>query len=985
MKTKLLTGLIAMTCLVSAVSICHAAPTISEAVENNFSAQAIQGYCQAQVYTVPVLKEGETAQGRSETNDRYASLMNETAGPVVTYARVDNFFADCETFHVEVDIMNLKDTRNKLSLEIVDQNNKVVAQSTDAFYYYERLVYTMELLSTVNEESSYSLQFSYDGKYEITYNLESVVVAPVFGAAIKNIEVVDRENNAFKLYLANASVGETYTLFYDEDDVSRTATVQSGKVLSVEFGTQTEFNIFNRIYLCEEGATSKWDYISRVTLYDFSVNQDEEENGDISNDGLNCTDIIEASSTNMWFNLYQKGFNYLEYDASDLDNIDAYMYDVTAGEKVGTLSSKEFRENYGEIEGNIAINKDLNETHKYVIVCDDGYSLRVSHEITVTSEKILEGVYVSDLNDNSYGTTLPSGITKFYAFVGQMNLTSTEYKKIETGLYDMSGNLIKAGKYNTSTGRFIFTLTSKLAAGTYTIKATFEDVTCETRIEVIGEGNGACWQVAHDAYMYDGKVYVFAGMENTTYDPADLNYKLELSDGSLIDAEFGRLLYTENNRYSYFTVVVNEITDVMYETQYAYLRMYDGDAYIVSQYANNSKIWYIEQPNAPFVYNQCYETATDITFFTEGFGTTGTYTLSAIDDLTGKSVTAKAASASKNSVTFKKSALKSVHTYCGLLRNYNMASKEFFIERDGEFAARITSYSLGSFILNTEFGFQKTFTDKTYDILNLPYQDYAYYKLADSEDGLSSVSYKKIETGLLYDFGDVQGIQTVYAKFKTSDGQISDVKTATITRDTVAPVFSFTEAPASVYRINSNSEIEISIHYSSDEDGEVYCLFYDQNNNLIGYESSREIEAGEDYLTSVYFWAEDANYTDAAKLVIYVTDKAGNKTEEYTFDVTVEPYVPTPLIFGVYDEYYDEADLRIGVEFECITEENAFYIAAYDEYDRFTGLYPVNFSYDGYGYAWVPYTGNRITVKAIAMEDAVSLKPMCESMERTIW
>lgn len=589
------------------------------------------------------------------------------------------------------------------------------------------------------------------------------------------------------------------------------------------------------------------------------------------------------------------------------------MFDMTTGTTVGTASSVQYDEAYEQITGDVTFSGNLDETHQYIMVFNDGYSVRVNDAFVVTSEAKLTGVDPYDTN-KKYLQTLSSGTTSFYAYAASCNISDRNNIKVE--LIDSSGKTAATSRYESSSSYHLMTAASPLSPGSYTLKATYNNLVCSESLTVVS-GNEAAWQYVFSQTIFNERTYLGVSLESATLNPANLTYKVVMADGTEKEAVYHRGLYTNAYDYNYFVVVVNEaLTELDYNNS-ATLQMYNGSSFITPTYSNNVSLSYVNEVDAPFIYDEYNTAGTTVELFVEGLSSaSGTFSICAYDDLTKTGVSVNAASSSETSVVFNKSDLNEIHTIYPLTaENQGSSNKEFYIELNGEYLSYIWSYGyngLGNGILDDTFGFQNAYTNRLYEVLNLPHMTYASYRLAASESELASKSYQPIEAGLLYQLKNQTEAQTVYAQFKTSDGAESDVQTASITIDTVSPAFTILSEVPEAFIVDEYNQFTISLEVNTDEAGKIHYDFYDADNNKIGYDDSTSSVSSGTSTASRSVYAGGYNYEDAATLVIYMTDLAGNKSEEYSFPVSV---------FRQYTEYTSgETYLKINNETGMIVE-----------------------------------------------------------------
>ena len=861
--------------------------TVAEESETEEPSLEVDG----QIMVLPIVSERIGRQKDLADND--ISLFTESTNPVVTYISTGNFYADEEVFNITVDIENAKDVRSKLKISVVDDEDVTVATQQNVFYqnsYSDEaasLNYTMKRTKAISEDKSYFVKFVYTGKYEIGYDVYSAEINPITDVEIKSIELIDVIDNSFRIVLANAKAGEQYILRYESypDDIEKTCTVSSDLSVVVSFGGT--FSSYGDIYLYYPDYTSEWDYIDRTDLYDFDMYEYYED----SYNGVGCDDYISTADDTVWIYLWEKGFGYQSYKTSDLSKFSAYMMDVTTGETIGQLQDKDYYEygdGYCQLDGNIKLAKKLDESHKYIIVCNDGYTLRIHDDFIVTSDKkITNSYYYVNLTDetNTQPENMPSGIKTFYAFVSSINISDRNNIKVE--LVDSTGKTIATGSYDKN-NRYLMTASSEIKAGEYTLKAKYGDLLYTDKLKFSDGMSGAAYQLVQNVVVYNGKAYLLARLESKTLDPKKMNFEVEIDDGRVFEAEYHRSLYSNNDNHYFIVTIDDALTNVDYSNK-GFLKMYSDSTYIVPEYVGNMDFTVRNRTSSPFMYDTIKFTETGVEIFVEGVNSeTGTYTLSAIDDETELSKTINLTKKTgEQTLVASKTDLDKITVKYPIMMGYGVTNKEYYIEKDNELFGSLYSSEIGKSVLDSTYGFLKTYTNNQYEVLNLPYTEYSSYRVATSEKELSSKSYQTIDVGLLHKLSNTNGVQKVYAQFKTSAGKESAVISASIMFDNIAPALEITTDVKTSYVLDEYDEFEIEIGVNATEGGNIHFNFYDENNNQIGYDQTRNITEGSDIINST-FWSDDYNnYEDAKKLIIYMTDNAGNKSTEYSFPISV--------------------------------------------------------------------------------------------------
>lgn len=799
---------------------------------------------------------------------------------VIIDVSTDDFFVDEQFFTISVIAENGKDLHSMLELEVTDDEGNIVATQKsvryeDVYGSEIELLYTMELIQNVSQDKNYIVNFKYGGKYELEYYTDTEIYV-ITEPKIKSVESVDYILNSYKLTLANVSEGDIYKLYYKDNTydqlIEKTGTVDSNKSVTVQFEGTPSDNA--DIYLCPQDVEDYHDNFDRVDLYDVYIRDD-------GYGGIYVDEYISTTDETVWVGLSEKGYGDIEYTESDVDNISCYMIDTVTGETVTTLSDKEYYKydsGYSQINVTLSVDKQLDDTHKYIIVCDDGETLRICDNFEVISTpKIYDTYFFINANDemSTYEEDMPSGIKKFYTNISFVNISDLENVKIE--LFDNNGNCVAQSKY-VSNNRFETTAQKPIEAGEYNLKVTYEDNVYSEKLifsEYIDENS--IYQYINDCIEYNGKIYMCVTVDDASLNFENLRYVIKKEDGTEIEAQYGRKLYDEGNR-TYITVIADATLE--YGDTFS-LQLYDGDTYISPTYPGNMETYIDNITDSSFTYSVTSRDEEGVKIYGEGFSNESKYIIYGMDDISGMEQGIEAVyDANENILRITKSELEKINSILSI-GEYN-ENEYFAIEQDGEYISYIELEGVSNIIFKSIFGFSRYFTKMNYDVLNLPLTEYEYYKIASTEEELSNESYLEIKSGILYQLPDIEGNITVYAQFKDKNGQESDVMKTTIFRDTTKPNFEITELNDKMY-INEYGALEIRIGLTADDIGNFWCEFYDKNGNMISF-SQKDVKTGENTI-SINSYVD--GYENATKLVCYLEDIAGNKSEKQEFAITV--------------------------------------------------------------------------------------------------
>lgn len=855
--------------------------------------------------------------------------------PVIRGISTDNFFADEQFFNISVRAESCKDLHSMLELEVADDEGNIVATQKSVRYENVRssqieLLYTMELIQNVSEDKNYTVNFKYGGKYELECYTDTVINV-ITEPKIKSVESVDYILNSYKLTLSNVSEGDTYKLFYRDNKydqlIEKTVTVDSNKNLTVQFEGTPSDDAY--IYLCPQDAEDYYDNFDRVDLYDIYIRDD-------GYGGIYTDEYISTTDETVWVGLSEKGYGDIEYTESDVDNISCYMIDTVTGETVTTLSDKEYYKydsGYSQINVTLSVDKQLDDTHKYIIVCDDGETLRICDNFEVVSTpKIYDTYFFINVDDetSTYEEDMPSGIKKFYTHISFVNIDDLENVKIE--LFDNNGNCVAQSKY-VSNNRFETAAQKPIEAGEYNLKVTYEDDVYSEKLifsEYIDENS--VYQYINDCVEYNGKIYMCVTVDDASLNFENLRYVIKKEDGTEIEAQYGRKLYDDGNR-TYITVIADATLE--YSDMFS-LQLYDGDTYISPTYPGNMETYIDNITDSSFTYSVTSRDEEGVKIYGEGFSNESEYIIYGMDDISGMEQGIEAVyDANENILRITKSELEKINSIVSI-GEYG-EYKYFAIEQDGEYISFIGLEGVSNITFKSIFGFSRYFTNTNYDVLNLPVTEYEYYKIASTEEELSNESYLEIKSGILYQLPDIEGNITVYAKFKDKNGQESDVMKTTIVRDTTKPNFEITELNDKMY-INEYGALEIRIGLTADDIGNFWCEFYDKNENMVN-DFRKDVKTGENTV-SMNSYAD--GYENAAKLVCYLEDKAGNKSEKQEFPITV---------INKYSEYESELtsmvmDITTGNIIRVDSSSDSIYIPSEINGVTVTGIGEDVFAYN---------------------------------------
>lgn len=829
---------------------------------------------------IPVMRE----QNNVMTDEQKVRITATASTNIsIDYVMSDDFFIDSKIFNVSVGISDIKDCRTKLKLSVTDECGAVIAAQQDVYYedYSSCLNYVMQVSGAIDDSSVYKFKFEYSGNYNLQYDSDFCIL-PISTVSVKSIKLVDVPSNTLKLEFANVLPNQQYTLFcrFDEDDSMQSYDVTIGQDNSatVEFGGT--YSINNTLYVCDYGATSSLDCYQEVYLFKFdNLPYADQLN---ATEGVYTDNIYEHNSSyDIWFQLYNKAYAAIPYTKEDLDKVSVYLYDVTTG-RIVTNGMNDLTFDSGLIEGYVTPCENLLETHQYVMVFNDDSSTRIVDDFVVTSKKIIEFGSIYTIN-NKYAATLPSGETGFYAYFTSYNIDDPE--NIEYEIFDDNGTKVDVAINKVSPYKIKFTADKPFETGDYTIKATYNDIVTIGGFKVVEKSEKRIRQVVYDTVIYNGKTYILAGFNSNDYNPSKLTYKVVKPDGTVYNAKFQRLL-TGDNYDKMFVLTVDEELNNIYSSNNVFLKMYDGNKYLTPQYRNNTKIYYTNEVEQPFIYEYFDINDNGITIFYEGFSSAPTIEITTYDEATGKNVTITPKSATKTSAKFNAADFKAITTYHYIGSNYD--TKLLYVDVNGDFSTTLYAY-VDQGLFNSKpidtFSFQNVYSKGYYAAVNLPYQTYDYYKIASTPKALADASYNEIEPGIFTKLSQTDEPQYLYAMFKTADGKESEIMKTLITVDAVKPTLEVTSDIPESFVVDRRNCVEFDITVNASEDGEFHYYLYNKFGERINAFITNSLTTGENTINMYINIDEDAKNIE--KIGVYMTDRAGNKSDEHIFDFEI--------------------------------------------------------------------------------------------------
>lgn len=813
-----------------------------------------------------------------------AGMTDADADIVVNEIYADDFFESGMESEVIVYFdVEMYDAKDKLKLSIVDDAGKTVATQVGCSFNYQEwnmhsLVYKLQTVSgtTLSDENEYQVKFSYSGSYTFGCIAEYLDIYPMTKAAIIRIDSLDVANSVFFVRAANIDKNETYYMTLNDGDPVKVNVADGGFVVDFdEYNpTVTEYNgMYCNFVMYTEGADGNRENLSYYDqeYYGDSCGAYMDENYN----GVGFPEKIGASSKS--FYVYTDGkTDGGEYTTSDSGIATLY---TANGEVVGTAALTPYYNDYDggyySLDGEMTVTKALDADCKYYLVADDGYSIRIDTVFT-TSEPICGYVGVQ-YDEDSYSHIMPTAETvegRIHDAYNMPDLSKISVKIAEWDskavVYDLVPGSVKLG-YETSVS---FSLSRKAEVSTekqYLMYVYYNGREVES-VEMSWDGGSDVGEIyinTMGGIQTESATYIVAHNNLNGFNPKSVTFKLENTNDTVKNVKYHRELWSSGN-YSYYVLKIDESIELS-DSGWT-LTVNDASGVIASD-----NYLYSGYEVEPFLYEQVMDLEGYVNIYGEGLSDSASYAICFIDKNTGNEVSIPVTKVRGEGI---------LRVACDVTSKYYLDDESaIFLTVDGQPVKTIEMwyFLVGAKDKSTSFYFTYDRQNHKVAILNLPSSTYTQYKLADSEAGLASASYKAITNSIVYVLPSDDGEQTVYAQFKDASGKESDVRMATVNVDASKPVISdLTNVPEKILATEDywgDLQVRISFTVTAGEEGELTYYFVDENGKRVSNWFSIDVTEGVNNINRTVY-IRDEELLTAKKLVVYMTDAARNKSDE---------------------------------------------------------------------------------------------------------
>jgi len=843
----------------------------------------------------------------NETENAVEFLLS-VGEPAVTTASLDSSFEDADiiVYNVYTDGLfesgmeseivvsfdsDILDAKDKLKLSIVDNTGKTVATQAGCYFNYDEydmysLIYKLQTVSgtALSYENEYQVKLSYTGSYSFDCVADYLDVYPMLNTAIIRIDALDIANSVFLVKAVNIDENETYYMTYNGGNPVKVNAANGSFVvdfdeyngaLSVNNSVYCNFTMYTEDEYGDQENFSSYDQEYYGDSY--GVYQDENYNG------VGFPEKIGASAKFFYAYADWKDDG-SDYTASD--SAVATLYNSN-GEVVGSGTLNPYYNDYDEgyyfLDGEITVTKALDADCKYYLVTDDGYSIRVNTVFT-TSEPICGFAGIQEGNENSYSHLMPTEGTvegRIYDVYNMPDLSKLSVKIVEWNsdvvVYDLVPGSVKQEDEDIIT----FSLSRKTEVSTekeYLMYVYYngKEITSVDMRWNGGSDVGGIYFNIMDCIQTETATYMVAQSDIKSFNPKNVTFQLENTEGTVKSVAYQREMWS-NDTFRHYILKVNESLAL---SPYQWtLTVSDASGELTSCDYINSQFSF-----EPFIYGNTVTIEGYVNIFGEGLSNSASYAIYFTDENTGEEVKLPVTKVSGEGTL--KVASNATSKYC--ISEY----APIFLTADGQ-----PIYILEAWYFQTGASTNKTAFYPTYNgqnhkiaVLNLPSSEYTHYKLADSEAGLASASYKAITNAALYMLKGDSGEQTIYAQFKDANGNESAVRMAAINVDATKPVITdLTNVPEQFLAKEDywgDLQITITFTVTAGEAGELNYYFVDENGERVSSIYSYSVGQG---VNNVYRTATlwDEENLKAKKLVVYMVDDAGNKSDELSAPASI--------------------------------------------------------------------------------------------------
>ncbi len=839
-------------------------------------------------YVIPVGTEN-VAEGTVEV----ASV--EDADIIVVDVSSQDFYADGGEFTITVNTQTrLWDAKDKLKLSVIDTNEQTVANQVSCSFAYEyespyTLFYKMAVSGgvTLSTDNPYSIKLSYTGTHTFDCTATYLELCPQSSFTIKRVEAYDLPNAIFDFYLANENSDNTYVATLD--GVAQAPMIPMGDgVYRADF--DYKFAKMYDGYNCQCYFNVSCEAASEYADISHSFNGVGEGPYDDENtmyNGIGAPEFISNKATSLWVNSNYK------YDWTDYVNTDkgtATLYNGNTGAVVASCSlsyaidenASEEDEEIGYLIGEMALNGNLDINTKYILSVYDGYDVRL-RTVKVTDKPVCEEVAVThDGNNEIYRQQMPTGETataEIYGLANADNLSLVDVKiyeyNTENIVYEKTGNVTTSDGY-----LYKLTLARKAEVNTeamYELIAYYDDIElCRVGLYPQGggsSGGGDMW--ANERIFTDNASYMIVQNSKDMFDPTRVDFTFETADGTTIKEVIYHRALTPSSLYYHYVLKINDNLS-SYGNEWVLKASYNGE--VIAE----NPVYGARYKTEPFVYEQHTNIDGYLHIYGEGFEDNADYAMYLWDDNTQQEI--KLNVEKTGGVGTFKIPTNATEAYA---TDYRL-----FFTMNGEPVSLVDTWYFITGSPRPVASFYSLYSTQNHRIaaIKLNSRDYAYYRIAESEEDLAAASYKPAVGGITYILPEAESVVTLYGQLKTASGDESPILTTDIALDTKAPELISLTNVAESYTAKENSwgELTVDIKFTVNvgDEGTLEYYLADEKGERVTNVYLFNTVVGENNINRYGVYVDDY-MMKAAQLVVYMVDDAGNKSKELSAPTSI--------------------------------------------------------------------------------------------------